>query len=192
MADTKLLPIVLPPVPPELGARGEELPDPTRKWARIAVTWDQELVRVLKDAWTKLVELVNALVTRVGAAETTLTGLSARAKDVYTFVVGTPALTQADPGYAAVPLDVVADGALLEIRAKAQTPVTGPVTILVAVDATILPALSLFTGDVLASVTTGFPADGAVTKGQTLKVGVTQVPVGEPGGADLVVQVFVK
>lgn len=113
--------------------------------------------------------------------------LQDRPKDIYTFPLGTVVVTEADPGYAVTPLEVVADGRVAEVKVYGQKPATGSITVQIMVGNTTLETLNVATGQSRVSV---LPDGKSVTKDQMLKVVVLEAP-GSPGLDDAVVQVLV-
>lgn len=114
-----------------------------------------------------------------------LQNLAGRAKDTYTFQIGTPKVPT-EPAYSAVPLDAVADGTVVDVYVKGQAAAKGTVTISVTVGGTEVGPISIATGG-----TTGSASPSkAIAKRDSIVVKVTAAP-DDPGLDDCVVMVSV-
>ena len=116
-----------------------------------------------------------------------LTGLGDRPKDIYTFPIGTPTITPEDPGYAVTPLDVQADGTVVECNMRGQKGATAPIVVQIQLDGRVIATLQASTADIRVIESVEVP----VTKTQQLRVVVIEAP-SDPGFDDAVVHVLVR
>jgi hypothetical protein len=177
---------LLPPFPPEVTGP-EQFKPVTQPLAR----WADDLLRFLRDAVGEFT--LGRISQQIGAGAASVTALAARvaalesrAKDIYTFPLGTVAVTEDLPGYAISPLEVAANGTVQEVKFYGQTPAVGAITVQVAVGAVLVATLTVPDGGLRATALPGI----AVLKDQRIAVAVVAAE-DEPGLDDAVVQVLV-
>jgi hypothetical protein len=187
-------PLILPATPPEASSRAQHFSEPLRGWMLTVVRWVTEIVRALKDTWTKLVANINSIIADVATLQGRVTVLEARAKDIYTFTyVGTLAVGTK----VTLPLVVRTAGTLVEAFANLETVPDGANVILdlhkgSGAGTTIFAGTKLVVADGAGTGTqTGFASPGTVVVGDRLTLDIDQVGSTEPG-QDLTVHLVVR
>lgn len=147
----QLRPFEPPQTPPELLTLTQDFQPKVRDWMTRAVRWVEALNRELRTVLSKIRLAVNAVHARVDV-------LDARVKDVYTFPIGVPVVTEIPPGYAVTPLPVVADSTLVEVYARAQAPLSVAVTLAVLLDEVQIAVIQMAPGSVEGHAELAVPA----------------------------------
>lgn len=188
-----LPPLLLPPTPPELLSKPRSFAQTLREWAEGNVRWTEQIIRVLKDTWVKLLAQLNGVIAGLALLTARVATLEARGKDFYVFsALGTLAVGTA---VTVVSLNARVVGTLVEAFASVETAPVGASLILdlrkgAGAGTSLFGATKLV---IAAGATTGvqtvFAAPGTLAVGDRLMLDVIQVGSTTPGSDATVILV---